>query len=297
MRRLGIAFALLVVSLPLLAGSRYGREHISCGVCVTPRVDDVTDCDDLHVIMQDRDAVTQEETVAVGNVRTLNVRAPQNGGIYVRRGTGSAFAVRACKAAQFDESLDGVKVTFSGNTLTARGADYKTWLVYFLIEMPRGARAELETTNGPIDIRDVDGTIVAHAENGPVAAKDTSGSMRLTAQNGPVAFSGSTGNVVLRTANGPVAVDLQSTFWQSGTLDARTDNGPVALTIPRRYRSGVLVTTNGNSPVKCHAEECRGARSRTWDDEDRYPRRIELGSGSKVVTLATDNGPVSIEDH
>ena len=188
-----------------------------------------------------------------------------------------------------------MKVRVNGDNVTTTGPSGRQWVVYFLVEMPRGAKIDLGTTNGPIQVRGVDGNVLARAENGPVSAKESTGTIYLTTQNGPVAFSGSSGEVVLRTSNGPLAVDLKNGFWERGTLDGRTDNGPVALRIPRGYRSGVSVDTDGRSPVRCRAEDCRSGRTR-YDDDNGWPRHIDLGSGSRVITLTTSNGPVAIDE-
>jgi hypothetical protein len=297
MKRTVLILLLLTAALAVFAGSRHRWDGgINCGTCVTPLVDDVTDCGDLRVIFDDRDAVRSEENVDVGDVRSLVIRASESGGIYVRRGDASRFSVRACKAAAYGEALAAVRVRVNGDNVTTTGPSGRQWLVYFLVEMPRGAKIDLGTTNGPIQVRGVDGHVLARAENGPVSAKESTGTIYLTTDNGPVAFSGSSGEVVLRTSNGPLAVDLKNGFWERGSLDGRTDNGPLALRIPRGYRSGVSVDTDGRSPVKCRAEDCRSGRMRYSDDDNGWPRHIDLGSGSRVVTLTTSNGPVAIDE-
>jgi len=293
----------LLVALTILSATAFADSHhyhhYSCGTCVTPMTEDADSCDDFRVIFDDREAVRAEESVPVGDARSLFVRASEHGGIYVRDTNSSRFSVTACKAANLGETLSRVHANVSGGNVTASGPrGDERWLIYFLVEMPRGARGEFETTNGPVAIRGVDGTVVARAENGPLAAKETTGSVNLKAENGPIAFSGSGGNVVLRTDNGPIAVSLTDSFWSRGSLDARTDNGPISLNIPRSYRSGVIVDTDGHSPVKCRAEDCRGrVRYENGDDWGRWPSHIELGSGPTAVTLVTGNGPVSINDH
>ena len=289
---------LLLAAFAASAGSRRYYEHVSCGVCVTPEVDDVDDCSDLRVIMNDRAAVRAEEIVPAGGIRSLTMRAPENGGIYVRQSSGPRYAIKACKAAAMGESLNDVRVSVSGDQVTATGPYSKQWLVYFIVDMPRGGRADFTTTNGPIAVRGVDASVVANAENGPISFEESTGTLRATAQNGPIALSGSGGDVTLRTENGPIGVTLTDSSWIGGRLDARTDNGPLSLRLPRHYRSGVTVDTDGNSPVKCHAEDCRNGRAAKWDDEEggRWPRHIDLGSGAKVVSVATRNGPVTIDE-
>jgi hypothetical protein len=298
MRRVLPVLILALIAAAAVAGSRkhhrYG--HFSCGVCVTPLSDDVTDCSDLRVILNDRDAVQVEEIVPVEGVRALTMRAPEAGGIYVHRSDNSRYTVKVCKAAEPGESLSDVRVRVSGDEVSASGPGSKQWIVNFIVGMPRGARADFGTSNGPIAIFGVDGTVTAHAENGPISLKDSIGTLRATAENGPIQLSGSAGDVTLRTDNGPISVELGESSW-TGRLDAHTDNGPVDLTLPRGYRSGVTVDTDGNSPVKCHAEDCRSGRVKFDDDDMHWPRHIDLGTGAKVVSVGTHNGPVSISEH
>lgn len=288
-----LTLALLFTAATAFAG---GHHHFRCGTCVTPLVDDVVGCDDLRVLFDDRDAVRAEEMVPVTDGRSLTIRAPETSGIYVHRTDAPRFAVRACKAAELGESLGQIRISVSGDNVTTAGPRGDRWLVYFLVDMPRGAKGDFSTINGPVEIRGVDGTIVARAENGPLGATDVGGSIDLRTENGPIAFRGSSGDVVLHTDNGPISVDLRESFWQRGTLDARTDNGPLSLRIPRGYRSGVTVDSDGRSPVKCHAEDCRGGRVKFAADESRWPSHIELGSGAVAVSLTTHNGPVTVDE-
>jgi hypothetical protein len=98
-------------------------------------------------------------------------------------------------------------------------------------------------------------------------------------------------------------VKLDGSSWRSGNLDASTENGPLSLKVPAGYGSGVHVETDGNSPVSCRGAACRAARKAydeaNDDNEDygpRWPRRIDLGSGARMVTLSTHNGPVSVKE-
>ena len=133
--------------------------------------------------------------------------------------------------------------------------------------------------------------------------KASSGTLDIHTQNGPIAFAGNSGNVKLRATNGPISVKLAGSSWTTGNLDASTDNGPLSLKVPASYGSGVHVETDGTSPVSCRGAACRSAKkayAESGDDDDdygpRWPRRIDLGSGARMVTLTTHNGPVSVKE-
>src|SRR5262249_49430294 len=180
--------------------------------------------------------------------------------------------------------------------VTADRADDSTSVVYFLVTVPRGGSLDLSVNNGPISIRSVDGSVIAHAHNGPIAVKDSSGTLDITTVNGPISFAGESGTVKLRATNGPVSVKLAGSSWSGGSLDAATENGPMTLKLPRGYRSGVVVESDGNGPVTCRAEQCRDVRRFNEEGDDDRPRRIELGSGARAVTLSTNNGPLVVKE-
>ena len=113
--RHAFTLALLVLaSTTSFAASHQRWDRINCGTCVQTLVDDVNDCSDLRVVFNDREAVRAEEMVTVGEARSLTIRAPQSGGIYVRGTESSRFSVKACKAVEFGELLANVHVNVNG---------------------------------------------------------------------------------------------------------------------------------------------------------------------------------------
>ncbi len=292
MRR-ALVILLMFMAVTLTAGD-HSRGHYNCGMCVS--MDDmdgeINDCLQLRVTIDDRSAVRAEEIVPIGALRSLVVRAPENGGIHVVGSDSSGYEVKACKAAAFGEALRDVRVRVAGNEVVADGPDRGRWVVYFLVRAPRGAALDLRSHNGPIALQNVNGTIAARAINGPISVKRSSGTIEISTENGPISLDGGSGTTKLNAQNGPITVKLRGTAWD-GSLDAHTENGPVALKMPAAFRSGVIVESQGHGPVSCRAEACRQAK-RTWDDDDN--RRIELGSGPSTVRLSTVNGPVSVRE-
>lgn len=284
MRRLLITA--LFVPATLFAG------HSRTSLSVNTDDGDITDCSQLRVTIDDEPAARAEEVVPIGNVRSLTVRAPQNGGINVIGTDSGQYQVTACKAAAVGTALNDIRVRINGNELTADGPSDGSWVLYFLVRAPRGADLDLSAHNGPISLRNTTGTVTAHAVNGPISARELAGTTTLDTTNGPISIDGGSGTAKLNATNGPITVKLRGDSW-NGSLDAHTQNGPMSLRIPASFRSGVIVESDGHGPVSCRAEACRQAR-RTWDDEDN--RRIELGSGPTVVHLSTVNGPVSVRE-
>ncbi|HUP49795.1 MAG TPA: hypothetical protein VNA04_13495 [Thermoanaerobaculia bacterium] len=250
-------------------------------------------CDALSVRFGgERVPVVAEEIPFHGSA--LRVRAEGNGsGIRAAGWSGNSYGVTACKAVAPGVDPGSVRAILAGNEVTATGPDDERWVVYFLIRTPRGASLDLRSTNGPVSVSNVNGTVHAEAVNGPVSIKESSGSIIALTTNGPVSVSGGSGDIRLEATNGPVSVKLFETTW-NGNLDASTRNGPVSLKLPRGFRSGVTVEALGNGPVTCRAEGCPDLRIHPFERE--RPRRIELGSGPRVVRVSTVNGPVSVKE-
>jgi osmotically-inducible protein OsmY len=256
------------------------------------------DCSDLHIRLNDeRPTIEAEErTVTKGEAPVLRVRELKNGGVQVQGWDKDAYSVTACKAAVGGDAarlLSEIKLAVQGGEVSMSGphGDREDWTVYLLIRTPRSAGIEVTAHNGPVSFYTVDGKITTRATNGPISMKDCSGEANVSAENGPISFSGASGKLRLHTQNGPITVSLGSN-WDGSELVADAVNGPLTLRVPSGFRSSFLVESNGHSPVSCHASICSDAR-KTWDDEHR---RIEYGSGSPVIRLSTENGPISVAD-
>ncbi|HET7434400.1 MAG TPA: hypothetical protein VFN10_06760 [Thermoanaerobaculia bacterium] len=290
MKRWLMAVAMLVVA----TGAFAGRGNSSVSIDFD---DDSTSCDDGMVRFNNHRAAIAKEEVPVAGLRTLNVRG-EHAGIRVTGTNSGTYKVTVCKAAALAADLNDVRVALRGNEITADGPNDGQWMIFYFIEMPRGADLNVDSQNGPVSIRGVDGSVVARATNGPLSVKDSRGHIDAKSVNGPISVSGSSGNVKLVTSNGPLAVRLDGARWEGGNLEASTTNGPLTLRIPRNYASGVTVEASGAGPISCHADACGDSRrmSRFDNDDDDSPRTIELGSGARNVRLSTVNGPLVIKD-
>jgi hypothetical protein len=246
-------------------------------------------------------AFVARETIDARGARSLKAAVDQ-APLSVIGDSSGGYTIDVCKAARRAEDLDAIRVTFEGGELKTDGPERRNheWTVTFRVHAPRNADLKVETENGPLAIRDVDGKLVARTHNGPLSLTNLSGDVDASAENGPIRIDGGSGTMKVRAANGPLSVDLGGQSWSGGLLDAATKNGPLSLRIPRGYGSGVVVESRGRGPLSCRAEGCERAR-RAWRDTgddgwDDTPRTIELGSGAQTVRLSTVNGPVTIKD-
>ena len=256
------------------------------------------DCSDLHIRLDgERPTIQSEErTVSKAEAAVLRVHEVENGGVQVQGWDKDVYSVTACKAAVGGDAarlLSQIKLAVQGGEVSVSGphGDREDWTVYLLIRTPRSADIEVAAHNGPVSFYTVNGKITTRATNGPISMRDCSGEANISAENGPISFSGTSGKLRLHTQNGPISVSLGAN-WDGSELVADAVNGPLTLRVPSGFRSSFLMESNGHSPISCHASICSDAR-KTWDDEHR---RIEYGSGSPVIRLSTENGPISVAD-
>ena len=149
---------------------------------------------------------------------------------------------------------------------------------------------DLQTSNGPMSLRDLAGDIRLSALNGPISLKNIGGSVQATTTNGPISVKGASGEQRLTANNGPIHVGLSGTRWDGPGLEVTTRNGPLILSIPDVYNSGIRIQASNRSPVSCKAPACAQA-TRTLSS----PSIISIGSGEPLVRLSTMNGPLSIQ--
>ena len=295
-------YFLISVSALLALGfttARANRHHHSVNISGGHR-QPATDCSDLRIRFDDRDAMvrSEERTVTKNEAAVLEVHPHRNGGVQVAGWDKETYAVTACKAAsgsgdEAEQILSQIKMSIeNGKVSTSGPGDDEEWTVYLLIRAPKSASIDMDTMNGPISLYDVDGKLTAHAKNGPISLKNFSGDAEITAVNGPISLDGGRGSVRIHTENGPISVELQGKTWSGEGLSADAKNGPVTLMVPSGYQSSFVVESTNYAPVSCKASICDNAR-KTWDDEHR---RIEYGNAPAMIRLSTVNGPVTVRD-
>lgn len=287
-RLLSVA-AMAVLLVPVLA--------LAKGHSVTfsdDEVETVTECRDMKINFDHRAAVRAEEQVVLPN-RALEVQASRNGGVHVVGTDRSDVLVKLCKAVSpLEDSqalFDRMKIVVRDGVVSvdSPGVGDRDWAAFLLIHAPKGAVMTLRASNGPLGIDKVSGTFNARAVNGPISIKNSTGSIDARTTNGPISLAGSSGKIHLKAENGPISVKLQGRSWDGAGLQAETENGPLSVKVASGYRSGVVIESDGHSPMSC--DSCEGTL-RTWDNDSR---RIEFGQGQKIIRLSTTNGPVSVK--
>ena len=259
-------------------------------------------CADLRVTSNNGEVakIADSFTMTRAEAPLLELNAGDRGNIRVRGWDRADYTVETCKVAvaetraEAEQLARSVSISRSAGRISHNGpsaTDNGQWSVVYLIHAPKDATVDLETSNGPLAVRDMNGTVKVRASNGPIAITDCGGNVDARTTNGPIAFSGDRGEVHLNAKNGPIAVRVPGEAWNGTQLEARTINGPLAVSIPENFRSGVRLETAGNGPMSCNAPLCRNA----FTDARRQNRTLQMNGTNDTLRLSTENGPVAIE--
>ncbi|MHC4717759.1 MAG: DUF4097 family beta strand repeat-containing protein, partial [Planctomycetota bacterium] len=90
-----------------------------------------------------------------------------------------------------------VKPVFSGGRRSGDGASIS-------IRVPGAHGAHLDTSNGPVTARGLQGDLVIDTSNGPIEVTDHDGQAHVDTSNGPVGITNVTGRVRVDTSNGSI---------------------------------------------------------------------------------------------
>jgi len=226
----------------------------------------------------DRQGVCEVRQFTVTAAGTMTVDAEPNGGITVEGGPRRDILVLARVVAQAESQprakqiADAVSIAAAPDKVSATGpaglGRREGWSVSYRLAVPTISSLALNTTNGGISIRDVDGEITFKTVNGGVKLVNLAGDVRG------------------RTSNGGVDVDLDGPSWKGEGLDVETSNGGVHLRIPEQYSARLETgTVNGGFNIDFPLTV-----------QGRIDRHIQadLGAGGAPIRVRTHNGGVKV---
>jgi hypothetical protein len=258
-------------------------------------------CADMRVSSSNGEVakLTEAFTMTRGDAPILELSGNGRVQIRVRGWNRSEYSVEVCKVAvagsrdAAEQMARGIAVGHAAGRLTYNGPNTEDgqWQAIFLVNAPRDARVDLETTNGPIEVRDLEGMVKLRASNGPVAVNNCGGMVEVDTQNGPISFVGNKGDVRLTAHNGPISVKLSGDMWNGAQFEARSHNGPMSVSIPESFRTGVKIESATNAPLSCASSICRNITEQLGSDH----RTLRMNGASDIVRISTENGPLSIQ--
>jgi DUF4097 and DUF4098 domain-containing protein YvlB len=140
--------------------------------------------------------------------------------------------------------------------------------VSYRIEVPADVAVRVDTDNGRIELRGIDGPVDLDADNGRVEVVDVAGDLSVAGDNGSItATELRSDSVVAETDNGSLTLEFAES---PESVDARSDNGNVEVILPNTPDDYNLDISTDN-----------GEESRDIRHDPTSTRRI---------TIETDNG-------
>jgi hypothetical protein len=246
----------------------------------------------------------RDDSFSVGVSPTVVVNS-ENGSIEINAGTDNEVRVEAtltdAPRVQYELSQDG-------ETITIDAKISKEWWFFgsaaadITITAPASTYVEVDTSNGSVELRGMEGSGVLHTSNGKIVLKDMKGDYNGTTSNGAIEIGVLEGTCVISTSNGSVDV------WDvKGEVEIESSNGEIwfsgEMTAGTKSR---LVTSNGKVDVELLGTPsvsldaktsngvvtCELVITATLTREDHLVGTI--GAGEAELYIRTSNGDVTI---
>ena len=150
--------------------------------------------------------------------------------------------------------------------------------ISYRVSVPMISNLDLHTTNGKIDVYDIDGEVDANTSNGSINLEKVKG------------------RVNARTSNGGIVAEVFESNPRDN-MELKTSNGSIKLYLDRDIEADIYAnTTNGS--VRCDFPlDSRDRRSSRYSSR-RYTRnrniRGSINGGGIDIDLRTTNGSISI---
>lgn len=144
-----------------------------------------------------------------------------------------------------------------------------------------------KTTNGRVELRNIDGSAEAGSTNGSITAEQIGGDVTGHTTNGKISCSGLVGNLDATTTNGSVGINYDSSAPADRNIHVRTTNGSVNITLPPDF-AGTAQASTSNGKLVC---------DRPVTISGRIDKHLSgtIGQGSGRLVLKTTNGSIHIQ--
>lgn len=174
--------------------------------------------------------------------------------------------------------------------------------VSFEVTVPAQADVEVDTSNGAITIRGIEGQFNLDTSNGAIDMDDLVGVVHADTSNGRIDVDGFRGTLDLETSNG--AIDVEDV---EASIDARTSNGRINFAGVLMGDNNDLRTSNGAIEVKVPVDasitfdastsigSISTSLSLVGDTEGRSWNAALNPPTTQTLELRTSNGTIRIE--
>ncbi len=266
---------------------------------------DASEASDGH---EEKAPSTREETFTVGQSPKLIVRG-FNGRVRVEAGVDGVIQMKArikrasrviFEAVQGDDTVTiEAKRKSGGLDLFGRSPGAE-----ITVTAPAATSIDLTTSNGPIELRGIEGSGPVKTSNGRIKLENVKGRHDMRTSNGSVEVNGMEGDGEVRNTNGSIKL-----INVRGAFQASTTNGSIALDGELAQGAACrLESSNGSVKVKLAGEPSLRIDARTSNgrvrselqaskvtSQDKNHLVATIGEGEGELFVRTTNGSVLIE--
>jgi len=232
----------------------------------------------------------------------------KNGAVTIRGWDKAYVDVYAKKKTNWGGKLDNVKieVTTENETLVIKTVylvKNPRVSVSYEIKVPETVTVrQVETSNGAIELEDIQGNVVAETSNGEIEVEDVDGDVKAKTSNGKIEIENVEGYVDAKTSNGSIKITEVS-----GIVAVQTSNGSIQAEIPEIPEDVHIQTSNGSielylaSDLNAEIEmETSNGRITIQDIEiiaselSKTSLKGRIGDGGKQLNVKTSNGKIEV---
>ncbi|MCI0676292.1 MAG: DUF4097 family beta strand repeat-containing protein [Phycisphaerales bacterium] len=183
----------------------------------------------------------------------------------VRNGDGASFTIRVPNASDVEIRTSNGKVAVSG----------------------LAGKLVVDTSNGPVQVKDHDGPAVIETSNGAVTVARLAGPLKIDTSNGPVEASEIDGSAIIDTSNSPITLVLNPD--QKGPIRLETSNAPVRVTVGSAFAGEVKFdTSNGSVKLNGNLDRVK------YSDLGSSQGTVVIGEGGEPSRIDTSNGRIEL---
>lgn len=266
--------------------------------------------------------------------RTLHTDAPTAGGLVVRTSNGSVsiekdparadveiaatVTAAALTEAEAQARLKQIQVVVAKTT--AQGLEISVQFpderrsnegCSFVIRVPSANGVNVDTGNGSVSLKSLDGDAVVHTSNGGVSVADQGGTVQIDTSNGEIKVERAAAAIRAVTSNGNITIVDSMGKVDAGTSNGEvslrvkdatagftisTSNGGVTLSLPR-LMNGTVRGTTSNGRLLAQALSSTNPIRLTDNTRDGGDFELVIGTGGAESSLDTSNGNITLDLH
>lgn len=175
-----------------------------------------------------------------------------------------------------------------GGLLGWLGGDRIQYSASFHLRIPRRADLEIDTVNGGVEVRELEGRLDVDTVNGRVVLARTAGNAHVSTTNGRIEVAQARGTLTASTTNGSIGAEMEAVD-PGADLRFSTTNGSVEVHLPRDLGAHLRArTTNGGISTDFPVEVKGRHGSKKVD--------AEINGGGGNVEIRTTNGAIRIRE-